>query len=343
MENQDKYVKEMTERYIYQVVRRLPASQKEDIKKELYGLIEDMLAERSEHPGKEDIDAVLSSLGRPSALADKYRDAKQHLIGPEYFGLYIFVLKIVLGATALGMAIALAIGFATSPPENVGAGIAEFLGSMFMALLQAFAWLTLGFALVERYNKKKIKFPDEDWKPSDLPSVPMEKETIKRSEPIAGMVFTLIVMILFNVAPGIFSVYVPGETLTVVPVFDLSHWSETVVIFNLIFALGLAKEFIRLLFGRYNLKLAAGIAVVNILSLVTSIALLLSPATWNPDLASTLTSIGAFGMSPDFNLAYYLSIFVTVLVGLVILGFIVDTVTVFVRAVRAGVSERKAV
>jgi hypothetical protein len=343
MENQEKYIADMTERYIYQVIKRLPADQREENKKELSGLIDDMLSERSVHPGSEDIDAVLTELGRPSVLADKYRDAKQHLIGPEYFALYIFILKIVLGATALGMAIALAVGFATSPPVNIAAGIAEFFASMFMALLQAFAWLTLGFALVERYNKKKIKFPDSGWKPSDLPPIPLEKETIKRSEPIAAMVFTLLVMILFNVAPEIFSVYVPGETLTVVPVFDLSNWSETVVVFNFVFALGLAKEFIRLLFGKYNLKLAAGISVVNVFSMITSIALLTAPTTWNPDLAYTLTSIQAFGMSPDFNLAYYLNIFIKVLVGLVILGFIVDTVTVFVRAVKSSVSEKRRI
>jgi hypothetical protein len=340
MENSERYIKDVTERYIYQVVKRLPVSQREEIKKELSGLIEDMLAERSENPGKADIDAVLTELGRPSELADKYRDTKQHLIGPEYFALYTFVLKIVLGATALGMTIALAVGFATSPPENIGVGIGEFFSSMIMALVQAFAWLTLGFALVERYNTKKIKFPDDHWKPSDLPPVPLEKETIKRSEPIAAMVFILLVMILFNVAPQIFSVYVPGETLTIVPIFDLSRWGDTVVVFNFIFALGLAKEFIRLLFGRYNMKLAVGITVVNLLSLVTSIALLVSPTTWNPDLASTLTSIHAFGMASDFNLAYYLDLFIKVLVGLVILGFIVDTVTVFVRGVRSSVSER---
>jgi len=340
MESQEKYIKDVTDRYIYQVIKRLPVSQREDIRKELAGLIEDMLAERSPNPGREDIDAVLTELGRPSELADKYRDVKQHLIGPEYFSLYIFVLKIVMGATALGMAIAMAVGFATAPPENIGVGIGEFISSMVMALVQAFAWLTLGFALVERYNTKKIKFPDEHWKPSDLPPVPLEKETIKRSDPIAAMVFTLLVMILFNVAPQIFSVYVPGDTLTVVPIFDLSHWSETVVVFNFVFALSLAKEFIRLLFGRYNMKLAVGISVVNVLSLATSIALLTSPATWNPDLASTLTSIHAFGMASDFNLAYYLDLFVKVLVGLVILGCIVDTVTVFARAVKFSVSEK---
>jgi hypothetical protein len=169
MESQERYIKDVTERYIYQVARRLPVSQREEIKKELNGLIEDMLLGHGENPGKEDIDAVLTELGRPSELADKYRDVKQHLIGPEYFALYTFVLKIVLGATALGMTIALAVGFATSPPANIGIGIGEFISSMVMALVQAFAWLTLGFALAERYNKKKIKFPDDHWKPSDLP------------------------------------------------------------------------------------------------------------------------------------------------------------------------------
>lgn len=37
---------EMMERYIYAVTRKLPQSQREDIGKELRGLIEDMLEER---------------------------------------------------------------------------------------------------------------------------------------------------------------------------------------------------------------------------------------------------------------------------------------------------------
>ena len=117
MESNGKYLEDVTNRYIYQVVKRLGASQREEIKKELMGLIEDMLSERTENPAREDIDAVLTELGRPSELANKYRDSKQYLIGPEYFSLYIFVLKVVLGAVALGMAVAMTVGFITAPPR----------------------------------------------------------------------------------------------------------------------------------------------------------------------------------------------------------------------------------
>ncbi len=110
------YIEEMTNRYVYAVVRRLPAAQKADIEKELRGLIEDMLAARSSEPGKEDIDAVLSELGKPAVLAAKYGDAKNWLIGPGYYDVYLMLLKIVLAVVAFGVTVAQAIGFFVDPP-----------------------------------------------------------------------------------------------------------------------------------------------------------------------------------------------------------------------------------
>lgn len=341
MESNEKYIGDVIDRYIYQVIRRLPPAQRNDIKKELQGLIEDMLSERSDHPAKEDIDAVLMELGRPWELANKYRDSKRYLIGPAYFELYIFILKIVLGATAFGMIVAMTVSMVTAPPADIAMGIGSFFGSIFMALLQAFAWLTLGFALAERYSTKKLNFPDEKWKPSDLPPVPVEKATIKRSEPIAGIIFTLIVMIVFNVAPQILSVYVAGETLTVVPIFNLEIWPSIIGVFNILFVLGIAKEFVRLLFGRYNMTMAISMTLINIVSLIMAVILFSNPLVWNPEFASALTSAHAFGMSPDFNLAYYFDLFKKVLIGLIIFGFIVDTIKVFYHAVRYSVTYRE--
>lgn len=341
MESNGKYVGDVIERYIYQVIRRLPPAQRDDIKKELQGLIEDMLSERTDHPAKEDVDAVLMELGKPWELANKYRDSKRYLIGPEYFEFYIFILKIVLGATAFGMIVAMTVTMVTSPPQDIALGIASFFGSIFMALLQAFAWLTFGFAMAERYSKKKLNFPDEKWKPSDLPPVPVQKATIKRSEPIAGIIFTLIVMIVFNVAPQILSVYVAGDTLTVVPIFNLEIWPSIIGVFNFLFILGICKEFVRLLFGKYNMTLAVSVTLINIISLIMSLLLFTNPAVWNPDFASTLTSIHAFGMSPDFNLAFYIDLFKKVFVGLLIFGFIVDTIKVFYHAVRYSVTYKE--
>ena len=76
-------MREMIERYVYDVVRRLPQSQREDISRELRTLIDDMMEERADS-GKteqENAEEVLKELGSPFALAGKYRDSKKYLIG----------------------------------------------------------------------------------------------------------------------------------------------------------------------------------------------------------------------------------------------------------------------
>lgn len=341
MSKDEQYVQEIIERYIYHVVRRLPVSQREEIKKELQGLIEDMLQERTSDPAREDIDAVLKELGAPWEMANKYRDSKQYLIGPEYFNMYIFMLKIVLGAVAFGMAIALSIGFFTAPPESVAAGVGTFVSSILFALLQAFAWLTFGFAIAERYSTKKINFQNNQWKPSDLPPVPVGKATIRRSEPIAGMIFTVIVMIVFNTAPQILSVYIGGNPVIVVPVFNLDAWPAFIGVFNVLFALGLVKEFVRLLFGRYNITLGIVIVIINIASLAMPVMLLSNPMLWNPNFASTLQNMHAFGIPGWFDVQNYFDLFRKLLIGFVILGMVVDTITVLARSIRHSVSQRE--
>lgn len=340
MKNEE-YVQDMAERYIYQVARRLPAAQRDEIKKELQGLIEDMLAERTEYPGREDINAVLQELGNPRKMADKYREARQYLIGPEYFGMYIFLLKIVLGAVALGMTIALSIGFATSPPASVAEGVGTFASSVFMALLQAFAWLTLGLALADRFAGKQIIFPDEDWRPSELPPVPAENVIIKRSEPIASMIFIVIVMVLFNAAPQLFSVYVGGGYPAVIPLFNLDKWAAFIGMFNLLFALGLVKEAVRLLFGRYNVTLAISVAVINIVSMAMAVLLFGSPDLWNPNFVSSLQAVQAFGISSAVDVSYYFELAKKILTGLIVLGYVVDTITVLVRGIRCSLADRE--
>ena len=78
---------DLIDRYVYQVVRRLPQSQRADIEAELRGLIDDMLSARG--GGKrEDVIAVLRELGRPAELAFRYSGSRRSLIGPEYYDTY---------------------------------------------------------------------------------------------------------------------------------------------------------------------------------------------------------------------------------------------------------------
>ena len=72
---------ELIDRYVYAVVKRLPATQRADIEKELRSLIEDMTAETvaAGQPEKSAVDSVLRQLGHPALLAAQYRGVEQHL------------------------------------------------------------------------------------------------------------------------------------------------------------------------------------------------------------------------------------------------------------------------
>jgi hypothetical protein len=100
-------VKDLIERYLYDVVRRLPEKQREDIKQELRTLIEDMLMEKGgvENTTEKDLKLVLEQLGNPADLARSYRGSGKYLIGEKYYDQYILVLKIVLICTGIGLLI----------------------------------------------------------------------------------------------------------------------------------------------------------------------------------------------------------------------------------------------
>lgn len=98
---------EVIDRYIYAVTQRLPEQQREDIKRELQSLIEDMLEERipAGQASKEDVESVLLELGHPNELAAKYRGYERYLIGPMLLDTYLTTLKIVLASIVIGLSV----------------------------------------------------------------------------------------------------------------------------------------------------------------------------------------------------------------------------------------------
>ena len=88
--------KDIVERYIYDVTRRVPEKQRQDIRLELTSLIEDMCEEEGAT-----VEEVLEKLGSPAEFAKRYRDENNYIIGPDYYDNYIWVLKI--GAIAIAI------------------------------------------------------------------------------------------------------------------------------------------------------------------------------------------------------------------------------------------------
>ncbi len=334
MENK-KNGKDLIERYLYAVTKRLPAAQRTDIEKELRGLIEDMLADKSpdSEAAQGQVEAVLIELGKPADLAAKYRGATNYLIGPDYFSLYITVLKIVLAAVAGGLTIALSIGFIAGARENIFASIGGYFSTIISALFQAFGWVTVIFAVMQKYNAK-IDKEDMDWNPKELPEVPQEKARIKKGEPIAGIVFTVLAMLLFNAVPEVFGIHWFGEVHSYIPVFDMTVFKSMLPLINVIFALGIVKEIFRLIIEKYNLKLAAIITTVNIISLVITLYVFASPAIWNGDFITQIQAVQGFEMPADFDLAYYWNRVPWYFGCIAVFGFVVDTLTTIVKGIR---------
>ena len=87
--------KDYMQRYIYQVIRRLPKKQRDEVRMELEELISDMYAD------KRSMEDVLTQLGDPAEFAKQYQNGRQYLIGPEYFETYLWFVKVVLLCTAV--------------------------------------------------------------------------------------------------------------------------------------------------------------------------------------------------------------------------------------------------
>jgi hypothetical protein len=337
MENYEKSVAELTDRYVYAVTRRLPEAQRADIEKELRGLIDDMLTDRTKGapPKKEDAEAVLKELGRPAALAAKYRGTKQYLIGPDYYDLYMLIVKIVVIVAPAATALAQIIGNAVTPPENVGEAIGVFFASVIGAAVQAFAVVTFIFAMIDRFAGRNAKIKAPEWKPADLPPVPMQKARINRGEPLAGIIFTIVAIILFNSAPWMVAA---GDPLgrTFMPVFNLDVLRTMMPLINVLFALGILKEAAKLVTGRYNLPLALSTAALNIVTLVVYIYVFVPPAIWNADFMMSLYSLYGFPWTASAEAAQVWGIVIKVLIGLTIFGYIVETIAAFTRAFLHG-------
>lgn len=147
-----------TTRYVEAATRSLPADQRDDHAEELTASIRDQIDDRvaaGESP--EDAEkAVLTAMGDPAVLAARYADRPLHLIGPRYFSdwkrLLVLLMWIVVPIGALAGVLGSAL---RGEPE--GAWVGEGIVSALTAGLHVFFWVTLAFALVERFGAPKAK------------------------------------------------------------------------------------------------------------------------------------------------------------------------------------------
>ena len=302
---------ELIDRYIYQVVRRLPRDQRGEVSLELQELIDDML----EAGGS--AEDVLSKLGDPAKFAEKYQDRSHCLIGSEYYDNYVWLLRIVLTcvtATVFVVSVIQGIrdGIVLADGETAGAaimaagtGIANGFTGIFIAGLSAFGGVTLAFAVMERRKirfemKKEKNWTVSDlgdnftgkqkvWTPGNLSPIPHKKAMISRGDSIVGIVFIMIFGVLLIFAPQFFGAVFPdGEVVRTIPVFNLDQWDIILPLFILSLAIGLADEVLHLVVGHYCRLVMISSIVTGGLQMILLFLLLKAFPLWNPGFATEL-------------------------------------------------------
>jgi hypothetical protein len=160
---------ELIDRYLGAVRFWLPTRQQDDILEELS---EDLLSQIGDDEAKlgrkineDELVEILKRRGDPMLVAGRFLP-QQHLIGPPWFPIYLFVLRLVLLWVLLPLGIIISSGAAMLGSQGAATEFLRTLGGFWMGALSAFAAITIVFAVIDRFHHKLYQ---KDW---DRPRYP---------------------------------------------------------------------------------------------------------------------------------------------------------------------------
>jgi hypothetical protein len=191
---------DLLDRYLHAVKFFLPQKHQDDIVRELSENLISQIEDRQDELGRplnEDEAAdILRRHGHPIIVAAKYR-SRQQLIGPVFFPIYLFSLKLGLGGALLIAAILAAINGALHG-DLVQSVVREMLALPGRALM-LFAWTTLGFAALDMAQARlKLK---HDWDPRKLPKAIDHEHRISRPHAFGELLFTVASLVWLLLVP----------------------------------------------------------------------------------------------------------------------------------------------
>lgn len=282
--------------YVSEVIRYLPQKSQSEIKKELTTNILDMVDELTAGgmSEKDAVVSVLSKMGNPRLLADQYLDKKAYLIGPRYYPTYVMIAKIVSGAVALGITVALSVQYLFSTDASIFQTLVQWLGSIFMGVVQAIAWVTLIFAGVERFEEvgvlKHVDVDLDDWSVKDLPKSQRNSKKSDRIEGLVGFLFAIIFLILLNTRLELFGVYMfdQGTLKEIIPIFNMQNASTWVPLISIAIALNAISDGIAMALRNQTRNTMWFRLVLNVLSFIFFAYVLINGNFLNVDLAAQI-------------------------------------------------------
>jgi len=333
--------RELLDRYLLAVKRELTGKDREDITREIESYIFDRLEEQ--HTGDDAItqkalEDVLTDMGSPRKMAGQY-SPNRYLIGPRLFPIYYLVVRIVaavvFGALTLGMIISSISG----GTENVWLSGLEYLASAWSAVLSSAAMVTLVFAIIERTTEGKTVEELEDFYKldlNDLPELPKEEKQPGKAGLIVEIILGVIGITFFSYiqsSNGSVPYFVnPSSGLQTIPFFT-ENFVRFIPFIIALAGLDIARN-ATILVRRYHSTLTnwweiatRGASIVLNVFLLQSLPLITLQGFIN------LTGVEAFANMENLN-----NIGIAVLLGLAILGTLVDIIRKVIRELRNPVA-----
>lgn len=327
---------DLIERYIFAVSKQLPYKIRNDIGKELHGIIADMLEARCGElpPSERDVRMVLTELGSPAQLAEKYNPDKQkYLIGPGYYTSYKQLLRIILPTLAFGLILSfIIISLLGGHEQPLPQAMWQWLGMLLSSCMGVFASLTILFAFFER---RGIRFDIESDDLNALPPLPQKDEQFSRWEIWAGVTLNILFCVVFLAAPQIMGWYVDGGNWS--PVFNIpvlrNYWP--LLVFMTLF--GLVREASKLVDGRYTRRVAFASILADALTALMAIAIFSNATILNP---TFLQGMRTFITEESNVIQVLFDHFNLFFLGIFLFAVVLDIGTVITRTLRAQQAEQ---
>jgi hypothetical protein len=203
---------ELLDRYLQAVRKHLPLRRQDDIIAELRANMESQIEDKEAELGRQftqcEFEDFLRKMGSPVMVASRYQ-SQQYLIGPTFFPIYLYVLRVVLlWAFVLSVIVSAVVIPLTSP--NAGEVFASLFRIPFI-LIQVAGWVTLVFVVIEFVSMRHpnvcppIAGLADRWQPSSLP--PLDKNAGRAGKPrsfaqaVANIIFGCLFLVWLLLVP----------------------------------------------------------------------------------------------------------------------------------------------
>lgn len=279
---------ELQERYIAAGLKHIPPAEKAEVEKAMRRIIAERLEGRGD-PSEETEREVLRGLGSPRLLAEKQLRQPPHLIGPELYGTYMLIVKIVMTVAVIGTLIGNTVDFIVNGGGLLGY-VAQSFATALSAAIGAFGWVTLVFAIMERTAKEKILTEiQEDWSLADLPEKEVPQKPFSRIGVIIGIIFTVLFLVLVNQYSQLLGFYYTLDgSREMIPILNQQVFRSYLPYINGMLVLQLLFSASKLVFRKWTYPVATANLILNVLSFLLLWFILQDTAVLNPELVAKI-------------------------------------------------------